>query len=141
MGHSKKIVIFGFLLCLCLTACGRSEVPSGVRGEARNEVQSEARDDVASDITAEVTGAKNYTKYADYEPTKADPGSLSVGDNQNILIAYFSRSGNTAIPEDVDAISSASLNISGDGNSIGNAEQIAKWIAEETGGDLFLIQT
>ena len=83
--------------------CGVNEVQNGVRGEAQNE----ARNDVASDI-AEVTGAKNYTKYADYEPAKAEP---------------------------------ASLNISGDGNSIGNAEQIAKWIAEETGGDLFLIQT
>lgn len=132
MGYSKKIFISVFLLCLCLTACGLNEVPSGVQGEAGS--------DVASDIT-EVTGAENYTKYADYEPVKADPGSLSVGDNQNILIAYFSRSGNTVIPEDVDAISSASLDISGDGNSIGNAEQIAKWIAEETGGDLFLIQT
>ena len=140
MRYSKKIFIFGFLLCLCLAACGRNEVQNGVRGEARNEVQNEARNDVASDIT-EVTGAENYTKYADYEPAQAEPVSLYAGDNQNILIAYFSRSGNTAIPEDVDAISSASLNISGDGNSIGNAEQIAKWIAEETGGDLFLIQT
>ena len=139
MRYSKKIFITGFLLCLCLTACGRNEVQNGVRNEARNEVQNEAWNDAISDI-AEVT-AENYTKYADYEPAKAKPSSLSAGDNQNVLVAYFSRSGNTAIPEDVDAISSASLNISGDGNSIGNAEQIAKWIAEETGGDLFLIQT
>ncbi|MDE6864577.1 MAG: hypothetical protein K2J41_09370 [Eubacterium sp.] len=124
MRYSKKIFIFCFLLCLCLTACGR------------NGVQNDSTSDII-----DVVGAENYTKYADYEPVKAEPAGLSVGDNQNVLIAYFSRSGNTVIPEDVDAISSASLNISEDGNSIGNAEQIAKWIAEETGGDLFLIQT
>lgn len=140
MRYSKKIFVFGVLLCLCLTACGRNEVQNGVRNEARNEVQNEARNDSTPDITT-VSDAENYAKYADYEPVKAEPVDLLAGDNRNVLIAYFSRSGNTAIPEDVDAISSASLNISEDGNSMGNAEQIAKWIAEETGGDLFLIQT
>ena len=129
MGYSKKIFILVFLHCLCLTACGKEAMPD-----------DSTSSDLASDITT-VSGAENYTKYADYEPVKAEPASLIAGDNSSVLVAYFSRSGNTAVSEGVDAVSSASLNISGDGSSVGNAEQIAKWIAEETGGDLFLIQT
>ena len=66
---------------------------------------------------------------------------LVPGTNHKILIAYFSRSGNTYIADGVDAVSSASLTVNADGSTLGNTEQIAGWIAEETGGDLFLIQT
>ncbi|MBR6902084.1 MAG: hypothetical protein IKN30_08530 [Synergistaceae bacterium] len=82
---------------------------------------------------------KSYTKYADYTPIKADEAKVIRGKNSKVLVAFFSRSGNTHI--EADAVSSASLKINSDGTTIGNAEQIAKWIAEETGGDLFLIQT
>lgn len=124
MRYSKKIFIPCILLCVFLTACGRKE----------------AQDDSVLDATM-ISGTESYTKYVDYEPAKAEPVDLLEGGNRNVLIAYFSRSGNTAIPEGVDAVSSASLNIGGDGNSMGNAEQVAKWITEETDGDLFLIQT
>ena len=83
----------------------------------------------------------NYTRYADYTPEKAVPAELIKGDNSSILVAYFSRSGNTAIGNNTDAVSSASLDIGDNGTSKGNSQQIAQWIAEETGADLFLIQT
>ncbi len=60
--------------------------------------------------------------------------------NSKILIAYFSRIGNTEISADVDAISSASIN-SANGKYIGNTGLLANWIQEETNGDLFLIET
>lgn len=124
MRYSKKVCIIGLLICLCLTACGK-----------------EASQNTSTPSGTANSGVENYTKYADYEPVKAEPIDLIAGDCRNILVAYFSRSGNTAIPDGVDAITSASLNINEDGKFAGNAEQIAKWIAEETGGDLFLIQT
>ncbi|MGN0457202.1 MAG: flavodoxin [Acutalibacteraceae bacterium] len=124
MRYSKKVFILGLLICLCLTACGK-----------------EASQNTSTPSGTANSGVENYTKYADYEPVKAEPIDLVAGDRRNILVAYFSRSGNTAIPDGVDAITSASLNINEDGIFAGNAEQIAKWIAEETGGDLFLIQT
>lgn len=124
MRYSKKVCIIGLLICLCLTACGK-----------------EASQNTSMPGGTANSGVENYTKYADYEPVKAEPIDLIAGDCRNILVAYFSRSGNTAIPDGVDAITSASLNINEDGKFAGNAEQIAKWIAEETGGDLFLIQT
>ena len=60
--------------------------------------------------------------------------------NANILIAYFSRVGNTDFPEDVDAVSSASL-LRKDGELYGNTQYIATLIQQQIGGDLFLIQT
>lgn len=66
--------------------------------------------------------------------------ALNVSNTQNkILIAYFTWSDNTVVENpnsiDVDAETSASV------LSPGNAELIANWIAEETGGDLFSIKT
>lgn len=87
-------------------------------------------------------------------PSDATPGSSSIsgqgeeagsqanvpdGDS-SILIAYFSRVGNTDISDDVDAISSASINLH-NGEYVGNTELMARWIQAEVGGDLFLIQT
>lgn len=66
--------------------------------------------------------------------------ALNISNTQNkILIAYFTWSDNTIVENpssiDVDAETSASV------LSPGNAELIANWIAEKTGGDLFSIKT
>ena len=58
----------------------------------------------------------------------------------NILVAYFSRVGNTDWEDGVDAIDSASLNIRG-GEYVGNAEYLAEMAQQATGGDLFFIET
>ena len=53
-------------------------------------------------------------------------------------LVYFSRVGNTEFPENVDVVSSASLQT--DGSSVkGNAQLIAEWIAGEAGCDTFEI--
>ena len=119
------------LLVFLLAACGGKEA-----------VADDTRP--APEVTepAQTGGAAEaYTKYADYEPVQAVPAELIPGTNHNVLIAYFSRSGNTNIADGVDAVSSASLTVNEDGSTLGNTEQIAGWIAEMTGGDLFLIQT
>ncbi|SHO45442.1 flavodoxin [Anaerocolumna xylanovorans] len=58
----------------------------------------------------------------------------------NILIAYFSRVGNTDFPDNVDAESSASIQLDGD-EILGNCEVIANDVQKVIGGDVFLIQT
>ena len=63
-----------------------------------------------------------------------------VSSDTNVLIAYFSRVGNTDFPEDVDAVSSASL-LRKDGELYGNTQYIATLIQQATGGNLFLIET
>ena len=63
--------------------------------------------------------------------------SNSPGDtNSNrVLIAYFSRVGNTNFPSDVDAVTSASINLR-NGDQVGNNQLVAEAIHTIMGGDL-----
>lgn len=60
--------------------------------------------------------------------------------DKKILVAYFSRVGNTDFPENVDAQSSASI-LKDDDGLIGNTQYLAELIQQNTKGDLFLIST
>ncbi|MDR2394008.1 MAG: hypothetical protein LBD93_07630 [Treponema sp.] len=62
------------------------------------------------------------------------------GNDNSILIAYFSRAGNIDMSGSVDATTAASVNLL-NGKYVGNAELMAQWIQEEVGGDLFFIKT
>lgn len=84
------------------------------------------------------TQKKDYI--VDSLETSQNINALNISNTQNkILIAYFTWSDNTVVENpnsiDVDAETSASV------LSPVNAELIANWIAEETGGDLFSIKT
>ena len=84
------------------------------------------------------TQKKDYI--VDSLETSQNINALNISNTQNkILIAYFTWSDNTIVENpnsiDVDAETSASV------LSLGNAELIANWIAEKTGGDLFSIKT
>ena len=52
----------------------------------------------------------------------------------NILVAYFSWADNAVLDSGVDAITSPSV------IPPGNVQQLAGWVQEETGGDLFSIR-
>lgn len=65
--------------------------------------------------------------------------SIETESGINILIAYFSRWGNTEYPDGVDATTSASIVT--DGKNYGTTEYMARMIQENIGGDLHLIQT
>lgn len=84
---------------------------------------------------------ENYTRYTDYEPQLTEPLGLIQGENHKVLVAWFSRVGNTVFEPDVDAVSSATLQYNSSGELLGNAQMAAGWIAEETGADVFPIQT
>ena len=58
----------------------------------------------------------------------------------NILIAYFSRVGNTDFPPKTDTDTRASINVTKSGIE-GNTEHIARMIQSSIGGDLHLIKT
>ena len=73
----------------------------------------------------------NYTMFQE---------AASPSGDSRILVAYFSRYGNTDYDDDVDATTSASVVVE-DGQRQGTTELIARMIAEQTGGDLHLIET
>lgn len=51
-----------------------------------------------------------------------------------VLVAYFSWADNAVLDEDVDAVTSPSV------IAPGNVQELAGWVQEETGGDLFSIR-
>lgn len=134
----KKYLAFCLALSfiLTMTACSSEEAPGQSQVEASGNVGEPLRG------TSEANPA----------------GDPSVkGEDETILIAYFTWADNTVVEDaeaaldsalahyesvgdsgsydEVDAVATASL------ISPGNAERIAGWIQEETGGDLFSIRT
>ena len=73
------------------------------------------------------------------EPSEAPAESSALEDSpeaveSSVLIAYFSWAENAVLEEGVDAMTSPSV------SDPGNVQQLAGWIQEETGGELFSIQ-
>ena len=58
----------------------------------------------------------------------------SNAQESGVLVAYFSWADNAVIEGEVDAVASPSV------TAPGNVQQLAQWISERTGGDLFSIQ-
>lgn len=75
-------------------------------------------------------GQENKTKTT--PSTSADEQSTPGQSENGSIVVYFSRVGNTDFPEDIDASSSASIQVN-DGVVKGNAQIIAEWVAEEVG--------
>lgn len=121
-----------FLLLGLLTACG--SVP------AASATSTAASTPAASAQSADETSG--FTSYADYVPSTSVPVPMREGTGNHILVAYFSRADNTALPDDgLDGVTSASWMVGADGTISGSAKEVAGWIADETGGDLYAIQT
>lgn len=66
--------------------------------------------------------------------TEADMETEGESLERNTLVAYFSWADNAVLADDVDAVSSPSV------IPPGNVQQLAGWVQEETGGDLFSIR-
>lgn len=126
----KRIVSLALMLLIAFSfsACGNSEENEESPSSALSEESTQTS---AVPEPSESAGAPSG------EGTANQPAEESTS---NILVAYFSRVGNTDFEDGVDAITSASLNLEGD-TLVGNAEVLARMAQEETGGDLFLIET
>ena len=91
---------------------------------------------VETESRNEQTNATNETMQT-FEPVSNSQNEDSISmDSDNtgkILVAYFSWADN-AVQDDIDAMTSPSVKVPG------NVAQLASWIGEETGGELFQIQ-
>ena len=119
-------ILLALVMILSLAACG-SEGSEGNAGESQSSV-------LTQDPTNSPTG--NGTQASTETPTAGNDTEQS----NNILVAYFSRVGNTVWEDGVDAVTSASLNVV-NGEFAGNSQLLAQMAQTVTGGDLFLIQT
>ena len=164
-----SILLAGLLLGL--SACGNNTAASGQDTPAPSETMAETQEtetveqeeetveneepdqavqtDTEQDGTVEINdAAADDTADTAANDAAADTSAASAADTSEAensapggaLVVYFSRVGNTEFPEDIDADSSASIRID-DNGLIGNAGQIAAWIAEQAGCETMEIQT
>ena len=124
----KRILalILALTLSLSLAACGNTpsteeEAPSSSSQVSTSPEQTEPSSTPESDVTENT------------EPESTIPAESSEPDT-NILVAYFSWADNAILADDVDAVASPSV------IAPGNVQQLAGWVQQQTGGDLFSIR-
>ena len=138
----KKLlaILLALVMVTSLAACG-SENNNNTPSESQPSLstQEPANTPAEGDNDAEIPSEDNELQGGSETETTTSRDDVQQG--SNILVAYFSRSGNTVWEDGVDAVASASINVMADGTFAGNAELLAGMAQEVTGGDLFLIQT
>lgn len=107
-----------------LAACGSQNQ------ETEKQTETQAQTDTQADIQTESSGEQG---------SETGDSQIAGGENtgsSNILIAYFS------VPEtDGTDTEAGASRVAADGEVLGNNEYIAQLIWQETGGDLFAIET
>lgn len=94
----------------------------------------------SSDPTNEELGT-NPGETSDRDLVAQENGEISLIDSaDDILIAYFTRPENLEQEPTVEAVSGSSFNVI-DNTLVGDVQVIVEMIAEQTGGELFSIQT
>ena len=127
----KKLLtpLMALALAIVFTACQAAPNSSVLSSPAPSE---------SSQLSSAVEeGAASSSQLA--EPSEAPAESSALEDSpeaveSSVLIAYFSWAENAVLEEGVDAMTSPSV------SDPGNVQQLAGWIQEETGGELFSIQ-
>lgn len=113
------------LMVLSLAACaGNQQEEQSASAEATEQSQS--------------ASVQEEEEPASTEQQSEEPASSTEqpSDTQEsgVLVAYFSWADNAVIDGEVDAVASPSV------TAPGNVQQLAQWVSERTGGDLFSIQ-
>lgn len=80
----------------------------------------------------ETSSVSQNTEIQNTETQNAETPATTEG--ERILVAYFSWADNAVIEGEVDAVASPSV------TAPGNVAQLASWVSERTGGNLFAIQ-
>lgn len=123
----KRIValILALTLALSLAACG---APSAEEEMSSDSPQiSILPEESEPSSTPENDTAENTESESTVLPEGSEPDT-------NILVAYFSWADNAILADDVDAVTSPSV------IAPGNVQQLASWVQEQTGGELFSIR-
>lgn len=113
------------LMVLSLAACaGNQQEEQPASAEATEQSQSASVQEEEEPASTE------------QQPEEPASSTEQPSDTQEsgVLVAYFSWADNAVIDGEVDAVASPSV------TAPGNVQQLAQWISERTGGDLFSIQ-
>ena len=119
------------LMVLSLAACaGNQQEEQSASAEATEQSQS------ASVQEEEEPASPEEPASTEQQPEEPASSTEQPSDTQEsgVLVAYFSWADNAVIEGEVDAVASPSV------TAPGNVQQLAQWVSERTGGDLFSIQ-
>lgn len=127
----KKLLtpLMAFALAIVFTACQTAPSSSVLSSPAPSESSQ-----LSSAVGESAASSQLEESSAAPAGSSALEGSSETGENGGVLIAYFSWAENAVLEEGVDAMTSPSV------SDPGNVQQLAGWIQEETGGELFSIQ-
>ena len=118
-------------MVLSLAACaGNQQEEQSASAEATEQSQS------ASVQEEEEPASPEEPASTEQQPEEPASSTEQPSDTQEsgVLVAYFSWADNAVIDGEVDAVASPSV------TAPGNVQQLAQWVSERTGGDLFSIQ-
>ena len=112
------------LMVLSLAAC------------AGNQQEEQSASAEATEQSQAASGQEEEPASTEQQPEEPASSTEQPSDTQEsgVLVAYFSWADNAVIDGEVDAVASPSV------TAPGNVQQLAQWISERTGGDLFSIQ-
>lgn len=119
-------------LAFSVTACGNNQNQEESNAAAQENQQTETQQQ--TDAQEEVNGTDSSAS------DDSSSGSSSQGSSSGMLVAYFTYAENAALPDGVDASSSASIQ-TWNHEMTGNTGAVAHMISEATGADIFSIQT
>ena len=118
-------------MVLSLAACaGSQQEEQSASAEATEQSQSASVQEEEEPASPEEPAS---TEQQPEEPASSTE-QPSNAQESGVLVAYFSWADNAVIDGEVDAVASPSV------TAPGNVQQLAQWVSERTGGDLFSIQ-
>lgn len=119
-----------------------TEEPEQPEEQPAEEPAADEEQPAEEPVAGEEQSAEESTEIETEQSTEgtAEAESSEAGAQSSLLVAYFSYAENAALPDDVDASASASIQ-PWNGALTGNTGVVADMIAQATGADLFSIRT
>lgn len=119
-----------------------TEEPEQPEEQPAEEPAADEEQSTEEPVAGEEQSAEESTETETEQSTEgtAEAESSEAGAQSSLLVAYFSYAENAALPDDVDASASASIQ-PWNGALTGNTGVVADMIAQATGADLFSIRT
>ena len=119
-----------------------TEEPEQPEEQPAEEPAADEEQSTEEPVAGEEQSAEESTETETEQSTEgtAEAESSEAAAQSSLLVAYFSYAENAALPDDVDASASASIQ-PWNGTLTGNTGVVADMIAQATGADLFSIRT
>lgn len=131
------------ILLMTAAGCGNAGTqgdgnsqPENTQSQTVESTQAQQDNALESETTAaqDTGAAASDNSQVDGQEENSEASGTAANGDSNILVAYFSWADNAILEEDVDAVTSPSV------IAPGNVQELAGWVQEQTGGDLFSIR-